>query len=65
MFLYYICVDLWEKINNEFLYVSFEQDIRKRIYVKSWLIKKSFKVVIYPNFYIFYHKAIGNYYQEL
>jgi len=34
MFFYYICVDLWEKINNEFLYVSFEKDIKKRIYVK-------------------------------
>jgi hypothetical protein len=34
MFLYYICVTLWKKIKNKFLFVSFEQDMRIKYMLK-------------------------------
>ncbi len=34
MVIYYICVDLWKKFKNEFSFVSFEQYMEKKIYVK-------------------------------
>jgi hypothetical protein len=43
---YYICVDLWKKFKNEFSFVSFEQDMRKRIYVKVWFVKKVCVIII-------------------
>jgi len=41
---YYICVELWKNIKNEFLFVSFEQALKKIIII---YIKKSYVIVIY------------------
>jgi len=57
MFLKKICVNLWKKFKNEFSFISYEQDMRNRIYDKVWFVKQSCVIVIYPNFYTFYHKA--------
>ncbi len=59
MFLYYICVNLWKKIKNKFPFVSFEQDMRKLIYVKIWFVKNYCGIVINPKFCTIYHKAKG------
>jgi hypothetical protein len=39
MFLYYICVNNWKKFKNKFPFVSFEQDMKKYIYVRIWFVK--------------------------
>jgi hypothetical protein len=59
MFLYYICVNIWKKFKNKFPFVSFEQDMIKRIYVKIWFVKQYCGIVTNPNFCTFYHKAKG------
>jgi len=45
---YYICVDPWKKFKNEFSFVSFEQDMKKRIYVNVWSVKKVCVIIINP-----------------
>jgi hypothetical protein len=59
VFLYYICVNVWKKFKNKFPFVSFEQDMKKIIYVKIWFVKQSCGIAINPNFCTFYHKAKG------
>jgi hypothetical protein len=56
MFLLYMYKPL--KKGQEWIFiVSFEQDMRKNIYVKVWFVKQSSIIVIYQKFYTFYHKT--------
>jgi len=38
-FLYYVCIVLQQKFKNEFSFVSFEQNMRKKMHFKSLIYK--------------------------